>query len=227
MKKHLLLFTFCILSFFQILSQNCNQRLTPNGGTRGQTLTTTISGTQFFNGFGSAPCDPSDVYLFQSSTATTINATSLSIQNDSIRVSWDIPSNAPIGGYDLSLSLYQYSQFSSCLIGPRICYRPLAFGIGTSVISGSVFYDANQDSVFNIGDATLTNRKILLLPENIITLSNDIGGYSFFADTGNHTIIILNGTSFYSVNNDSITVNVDSLNIDELKSITGDVMKSE
>ena len=217
MNKYLLISILGLFIQFHSFGQfQCQQRLTPNGGTRGQTLTTTISGTQFFNGYGSAPCDPSDVYLYQSSTATTIHATSLSIQNDSIRVSWDIPSNAPFGGYDLSLSLYHYSQFSTCFYGPTICYRPQAFSIGRSVISGSVFYDANQDSIFNIGDGTLSNRKILLLPENIITLSNDFGGYSFFADTGIHTIVILNDSSFYSVNNDSITIDLDSSNVDSL-----------
>lgn len=217
MKKYLLITISFLFLHFQSLGQiQCQQRLTPNNAARGQTLTTTISGTQFFNGFGSAPCNPSDVYLYQSSTATTIYATSLSIQNDSIRVSWDIPSMAPIGGYDLSLSLYQYNQFSSCLIGPTICYRPLAFGIGTSVISGSVFYDANQDSIFNIGDVKLSNRKVLLLPDSIITLSNEIGGYSFFTDTGTRTIVILNDSSFYSVSNDTITVNLSLSNLDSL-----------
>jgi len=218
MKKYLLFLIICSNINVQSYGQfgQCQQWLTPNGAARGQTLTTTISGTQFFNGYGSAPCDPSEVYLYQSSTATTIYATSLSMQNDSVRVSWNIPSNAPIGAYDLNLYIYGFTPFGSCLGSPYFCSRPQAFGIGTSIISGSVYYDANQDSVFNTGDGMLSNRRVLILPENIITLTNTIGGYSFFTDTGAHTIVVLPQPSFNSVSSDSININVGNSNIDSI-----------
>ncbi len=216
MKKYLLLFTFCALNFFQILGQNCNRVLIPNQALRNQTLTTSISGTQFFNGYGSAPCDPSEVYLFQSSTATTIHASALNIQNSGTSVLWNIPSNAPAGLYDLILTLYSYTPFNSCTNPPRSCGQLQSFRIGVNSISGSAFYDSNQDSVFNTGDAHLSNQKILLLPDNQFTLTNDSGGYSFLTDTGNHTIIILNKPDFYSVNSDSNIVNISSSNIDNI-----------
>ena len=216
MKKYLLLLTFCALNFFQILGQNCSRQLSPNHALSGQTLTTTISGTQFFNGYGSAPCNPSDVYLYHSSTATTIHASSLNIQNSGTSVLWNIPSNAPNGLYDLNLKLYNYTPFGSCSSIPWDCGQWQYFNIGLKTISGSVFYDSNQDSVFNNNDVNLSNRKVLLLPENKITLTNDSGGFLFFADTGNHTIIVLNDTSFYSVNSDTINVNVSASNIDSV-----------
>ena len=216
MKKYLLLLTFCALNFFQILGQNCSRQLSPNHALIGQTLTTTISGTQFFNGYGSAPCNPSDVYLYQSSTATTIHATSLNIQNSGTSVLWNIPSNAPKGLYDLNLKLYNYTPFGSCSGFPWNCGQSQYFNIGRKTISGSVFYDSNQDSIFNNGDVHLLNRKVLLLPDNKITLTDDSGRYLFLTDTGNHTIIVLNETTFYSVNSDTINVNVSTSNIDSI-----------
>ncbi len=217
MKLKLLVVILLIFQNNQGFGQwSCQEWLTPNTGARGQTLTTTISGTQFFGGFGSAPCSPSDVYLFQSSSATTIHASTLSIQNDSVRVSWNIPGNASIGAYDLYLDLYGYSPFGSCLNGPTNCVRPQAFGVGTSIISGVVYNDDNQDSVFNTIDRGLPNQRVLLLPDNVITLTNSNGEYSFFVDTGVHTIVVLNDLYFYPVNSDSIILNVGSSNIDSL-----------
>jgi uncharacterized repeat protein (TIGR01451 family) len=218
--KKILLFTFIFL-FIQLYvhGQICNQGLSPNQGTRGQTLTTTITNTQLFNGYGSAPCNPSDVYLEHSSTATTIYATSVSIQNDIVHVSWNLPSNAPIGGYDLHLDQYTYHPVNgNCIVGPQTCIRPLAFGIGTVLISGSVFYDSNQDSIFNSVDRNLSGIRVLLMPDSIITFTDNTGMYTFFADTGagNRTIILLNDSLFYSVNSDSVFVQIDSVNIDSI-----------
>ena len=216
MKKYFLIFALCTLNIFQILGQNCNRVLFPNQALSGQILTTTISGTQLFNGIGSAPCDPSEVYLFQSSTATTIHASALDIQNSGTKVLWNVPSNAPTGLYDLFLTLYSYYPSNSCVNPPRPCSQTQAFRIGVNTISGSVFYDNNQDSIFNSGDAHLLNRKILLQPDNQFTLTNDSGGYSFVTDTGNHTISISNESTFYSVNSNSFNVNVGTSNIDSI-----------
>lgn len=213
MKKYVLSLIAFIFTSFNVHSQ-CNQGLSPNQGFRGQTLTTTITNNQLFFGNGSAPCSPSDVYLYHQATSTTIYASTLSINNDSVRVSWNIPSNAPGGIYNLTLQEYIYSTLNgNCLIGPTICYIPQAFGINVSKITGSVFYDDNMDSIYNGIDLLLPQQKLIMLPEGIITFTDANGNYSFFADTGAHTIKILNGIDFYSITSDSIVVNVGQSNV--------------
>jgi uncharacterized repeat protein (TIGR01451 family) len=213
MKNYLLIIFF--ISFALTLSAQCNnQGLSPNSGFRGQTLTTLITNNQLFFGNGSAPCSPSEVYLYHASTGTTINASTLSINNDSVRVSWNIPANAPVGGYDLYLSEWDYSTVNgNCIIGPVQCTTNQAFEINASQITGSVFYDDNLDSVYNGLDVYLPSQKLMLLPDSIITFTDANGNYTFWADTGMHTIKIINSSDFYSVNSDSNNINITSQNI--------------
>jgi len=164
-------------------------------------------------GTGSAPCNPSDLYLRQSSTNTTINATSLVINNDSIRVGWNIPANAPNGVYDLYLEDYAWFSGSCSGFGQISCFIPSAFGIGTSAVSGQVYYDDAQDSTFNVNDLPLPRVRVLLLPDNRMTFTDANGNYSFLVDTGSYTIKLFPPPGFVHVTSDSINVHVDTSNV--------------
>jgi uncharacterized repeat protein (TIGR01451 family) len=164
-------------------------------------------------GYGSAPCNPSDIMLYNSSAGYSIYATSLSVVGDSIHVTWNIPAVAPSGVYDLHLDEYTYDPFNgNCLLGPISCILPQRMGIEVSVVSGIVYFDANADSLFNAGDILLSNRKVLLLPDSIITFTDNTGAYTFFADTGAHSIVFPDDPYFTPFSSDTINLQVGQTN---------------
>ena len=217
MKKSILLICF-LFSVLQGYSQfPCQYGLSPSQGTRGQTLTTTITNNTLFNGNGSAPCNPGEVYLHQNSSGTTIYATSISLYNNSVYVTWDIPANAPAGTYDLNVVFHNTTNYNCDSTAPPMnCLMQNIFGIDVSMISGIVYYDSNMDSVFNSSDILLSSQRVLLMPDSVFTFTNQAGQYSFLAGAGQHTVIILPNTNFYALSDDSLPVNVVNANISNL-----------
>ena len=59
-----------------------------------------------------------------------------------------------------------------------------------SLVTGKVFYDANQNGSFDGDDFVLPNLKICIQPENTCFYSNAEGNYSFQVNADNHTIEI-------------------------------------
>jgi uncharacterized repeat protein (TIGR01451 family) len=215
MKKNLLILFFLFSVFQQARAQfpYCYETLVPNTAFRGQTLTTSITNNQLYMGMGSAPCNPTDVSITRG--ATTIYASTLSVVGDSIYCSWNIPANAPNGVYTMNIDKYNYDPVNgNCFIGPNPCFYQQAFSIGLSKVSGIVYYDANQDATYNTGDVLLNNIKLLMMPDSIFTFTNYLGQYSFLTDSGAHSVILLNDTSFISnVTPDTLNVNVGQVNI--------------
>ncbi len=217
MKKFLLCLVLIVLQLKSFGQFNCYVGLNPDTAFRGQTLTTTLTGAYFYMGYGSAPCQPTDIYLNQISTGTTIYASSFSIVNDSVYVAWSIPMNAPSGLYDLHADLWSYDPFAgNCIVGPQQCVSNSIFGIDVGVISGSVFYDSNLDSVFNSSDIYLSGHAVKLYPDQRWTYTDNNGAYRFLAPQGNYGVKLMSNYYYDFVNADSQAVTLGASNIDSV-----------
>src|SRR3569832_1130663 len=106
MKKPFFVILFCLFHFISGAQWNCFFGLSPGTAVGGQYLTTTVSGYSLYNGMGSAPCNPNDVSLTNTSTGYTITASALNVVNDSIYIDWNIPVSAPSGTYNINAVLY-------------------------------------------------------------------------------------------------------------------------
>ncbi|WP_020529367.1 DUF7619 domain-containing protein [Flexithrix dorotheae] len=58
-------------------------------------------------------------------------------------------------------------------------------------IGGQVFYDVNENGLNDEGELGVSGIKLRLLPENIVTISNDDGNYHFDLPKGNYSIHLI------------------------------------
>ena len=123
--------------------------------------------------------------------------------------------NAPSGLYDLHADLWSYDPINgNCIVGPQQCYSSSIFGIDVGVISGHVFYDSNQDSVYNSSDIYLSGRAVELYPGPRWTYTDNSGAYRFLAPQGNYGVKLMSNYYYDFVNADSQAVTLGAVNID-------------
>ena len=89
-------------------------------------------------------------------------------------------------------------------------------GAGTHYLRGKTFYDANNDSIYNVGDYPLSNQTVQLHPSNLIVYSNINGDYSFLVDTGSYQLAFVpqsNSAFQHAIGPDTLNVNVTNQSI--------------
>jgi hypothetical protein len=213
MKKLILLLSICVFTFDQAFAQFCNTGLSPNTTSSGQTLTTRITNLNYFNGMGSAPCNPNDVYIQSNQNGSIIYATGINYYNDSVTVDWNIPVNAVPGTYALYVTV-DYYQFGACQGLPLMqCYDPNGFGIDVHSLSGKVFFDVNTNGIFDAGDIGVPNQQVRILPDSVTTTTNQNGDYNIFSTNGLHTVQVLPSTQFNVTSTNPQTVNISGTSV--------------
>ena len=186
MKKNIpaLLFMLLIaeLSFAQFT-------INPNNAFRGQTLTVNMSDPNWQLISPSAPTSPYDIY-FQG--GANIYSTSFNIVNlTTLDADFTIPVNVPAGLYSVYVN-YMWPWPS----GP--------FNINGCDGSGFVFFDLNQNGVYNFGEPKVANKQIILQPGNHITYTNTNGNYSFMMPGGSYSVSYVPDTSWHITSSPAI-----------------------
>lgn len=76
-------------------------------------------------------------------------------------------------------------------------------------ISGKVFYDENQNSILDEGEAGVTGHMIKLIPDSLYAISDQNGYFYFRADTGIHNVSYIPYPNWQTTNNEEYNVNLD------------------
>ena len=198
MKKLLLL----ILVFVFVISSGQSQNfisISPSFGARGQTISTTVTGSGFFFTMGSAPSNWGDFYMQKGST--TILPSWVTVLNDDILdVSWPIPANAPIGNYQVV-----WDQFGF------LNYIPGGFNVGDAFVSGTVFHDADSSGAQNGTENPMFNQKVLLLPDSSYSFTNSAGEYTLGTTFGTKDVKIMPSPIWNITTPSPITINVNNI----------------
>lgn len=175
--------------------------ITPNTGIRGQSVSTTVTGTGFFFMTGSAPSIFGDFYMRQNSSYIYPNSVTI-INDNVVTANWAIPANTPTGNYSVTYEEWAWPGF------PNIHNIPNGFTIGDAVISGKVFWDSDSNLVQNGIENGMFNKQILILPDSISTFTQSNGNYNVAVSNGNKYVKVLPGPLWNITTNDSIAVNV-------------------
>ncbi len=199
MKKILLSFFLLATVFIHASAQIVSIR--PDTAFRGQTLTTIITMPFMAFSTASAPYQNTDIYLQQGGTVIYCDP-SYSIMNvygnppftfdDSLHCDFSIPANAPNGYYDVHLLTYDYMGI------PTDNLLTNGFHVGTfaGTIEGDLYFDINQNGVWDGGEPPLVNHRAQVTPGNLTIYSNAAGHYKAYLDTNNYTVSYLPAFSF-------------------------------
>jgi uncharacterized repeat protein (TIGR01451 family) len=195
MKKLLLLVVILFAAAIELSAQVTVVR--PNVGYRGQTLTTTITISQFSPGASSPPLGYQDIYLQQGGTIIyTYNQYSIwtnvyyntgfpfgAVFADSLWTNFDIPVNAPLGLYDVHVVTYDIfggvpSPTDQVLLNGFEVKNP------AGTVEGTVYFDGNQNGIFDVGEFPLPNHWVTSSPSGSLALTDQNGEYILTSDTG-------------------------------------------
>lgn len=195
MKKILLLLHFVVFSKFASEAQIVSIR--PNHALTGTLLPTTITlATGVMQNSTPCPNNGTGIYLQQGATIIYEDfgshqwyyyynmATSTLTWYDSLVVPFRIPVNAPGGYYDVVVITYEYPLLTADtnkLINGFYVEEP------TGTISGTVYFDSNQNGVRDLNEPPMGGQRIQFSPTNDIAFTNNLGEYSYFVDTGTYT----------------------------------------
>lgn len=195
MKKLLLLLTILFAVALELSAQVTSIR--PNIGFRGQTLTTTITISQFSPGASSPPLGYQDIYLQQGGTIIyTYNQYDLwtnvyyntgfpfgAVWADSLYTNFDIPVNAPLGLYDVHVVTYDmFGGFPTPT--DQVLLNGFEVKNPAGTVQGKVYFDANQNGGFDVGEFPLPNKWVTSSPSGGMALTDQNGDYIFTSDTG-------------------------------------------
>lgn len=199
MKKFLLsLFIFCLAasaSYSQALLS-----ITPNYAFRGQSLTTTVTGTGFFFTMGSYPGQwgNSDIFFERNGYYIYPSGWSTVIDDDNVSLNWNILPNAPIGNYVVEWDQFFWNQYQV----------PGGISIGDAFIQGNVFWDSDSSLTQNGAENGMSNQHVMLLPDSISTYTSTTGEYALASTFGNKSVKVI-PTPLWNVT----TLNPVSLNV--------------
>lgn len=215
MKKFYALIILLIAGF--ALSAQTLDSISPNTGYAGQqSLNTNISATNLFQVIMSPNGNIYDIQLRQGANVIPIydfpsqpwsyNLNVIDPNNASAIFS--IPSNAALGSYDLELT-------TTDPFNPGSNLQPYSVGNAFTVvppdgyISGKVYYDLNENGVFDVGETPFVNRTVLLQPGNQNAITDANGDYIFGVPNGNYTISpYLNTNPSYLLTTDTATLSI-------------------
>ncbi|HRI40705.1 MAG TPA: hypothetical protein PLW54_03365, partial [Bacteroidia bacterium] len=104
------------------------------------------------------------------------------VSQDTIRVTFDLPDFTPLGLTPVQVCCSGSAWFC-CISAPLFEVEP-----APSRISGKVYYDANSNGQFDVGELPIGFQKILVDPGPSLTYSSTIGDYSCPASVGQHNV---------------------------------------
>ena len=189
MKKSLLFLLF-IFSIFQAKSQIVS--ISPDTANQAQNLTTTITMVNGTIGFGSPPWQSQDIYLQQGTNYIYSSGLNWFWGNDFGDAYFNIPPNAQLGLYDLHVTTYDNLQNPVYWTLPNSFFvRPYA---GT--IEGDVYFDTNQNGVWDGGEPGLENHKVNISPGNMNIYTDNAGHYKAYLDTNVYTVSYIPNQTF-------------------------------
>lgn len=201
MKKFLLSLLFFSFVAFSGYGQALLS-ITPNYALRGQSITTTVTGTGFFFTIGSAPGQSwnNDLYFHRNGFYIYPSSLSNVLDDDNFVVSWSIPTNAPIGNY-----VVQWDQFFS-----NSYTVPGGINIGDAFVQGNVFWDTDSSQTQNGTENGMINQKVMLLPDSILTYTLPSGNYTVASTFGNKSVKVLAPPMWNVTTPNPISLNVNN-----------------
>ena len=101
------------------------------------------------------------------------------LDSNRAQVLTQISQTMPVGIYDLYLYVGG---------GAYYLYNALEVTVPPSYLTGHIYYDANNNGQFDIGENPIANQKVILNPEGSYSFSNYLGDYSMGSTLGTHTI---------------------------------------
>ena len=79
------------------------------------------------------------------------------------------------------------------------------FGYRTNNITGTIYYDENENKLQDASEYGLGNQKVLLLPDSIVTVTDINGNYSFNVLDGDYTVQVF-PEGYWELSSDSDTI---------------------
>ena len=191
MKKKLLLFISFVLLVQFVTAQVASVR--PNRGYRGQTLTTTITLATGVMQFATPPQGYMDIYLQQGANVIYTYTAYQALTNmyystgfpfgynwyDSLITDFPIPLNASLGYYDVHVITYSGATPVDNVLINGLLVRDIA-----GSIQGNVFFDTNQNGIWDLNEPPLAYQAINIGPNSEIAYSGASGSYIYTGDTG-------------------------------------------
>ena len=156
---------------------------------------------------------PSEITAVVDSSMCTDGSIHLSVNfSETITILWEDGSTTP---YLTNLSPGSYSAIIQDTTGCEIIVNydvPASLSSSNcGTISGTVFYDVNEDCQQELGDISLGNRMVVANPGSHITFTNQNGYYEFHLDPGNYVIEAMNfNTPFHSICNPNYSLILDA-----------------
>ncbi|HNP48162.1 MAG TPA: T9SS type A sorting domain-containing protein [Bacteroidia bacterium] len=169
----------------------------PNSANRAEQLTAVLTGqyAYFFN-------STSPSINFQEANGSfqfNVGAASVTyIDTDHVSMDFVVPPTAPAGFYNVRAGLTALNDSLTLMSGFEI------FGY---VASGRVFLDLDSNGVFNTGEIYLANKRVILLPDSIVTFTDNNGNYFLPVDNGMYTIACVLDSD-WSVTSVPVTQNI-------------------
>lgn len=201
MKKFLLSLLFFSLVAFSGYGQALLS-ITPNYALRGQSLTTTVTGTGFFFTFGSYPNQwgNQDIFFNKNGYYIYPSGSSTVLDDDNVNIDWNIPPTAPIGNY-----VVQWIEpgFNSYTV-------PGGINIGDAFVQGNVFWDTDSSLTQNGTENGMINQQVMLLPDSIMTYTLPSGDYTLASTLGNKSIKVMTSPLWNATTPNPISLNVNN-----------------
>ncbi|MFN8144631.1 MAG: T9SS type A sorting domain-containing protein [Bacteroidia bacterium] len=198
--KKLLLFIPIYLLFSSDLYAQVDA-IRPSNGFRGQTLNTNITITSAMMTSASPPYYNTDVYL--QNGASILNCDNFSLYGgfpftpDSLLATFTLNQSLPPGPYDVHVTTYNFDQWTGSVISvDNVLTNGFIINGSAGIIEGDVYYDANQNGSRDVGEWGLYGKTILLQPQNYTGLTDHLGHYKLYVDTGSYTLTVLPGANF-------------------------------
>jgi uncharacterized repeat protein (TIGR01451 family) len=176
--------------------------LAPVQSVAGRTINFTATSRRLFNGTGTGNISFGYLQKFNQSYyyLTSINV----VDSNTVNFSVNLPTNAPLGSYDLSIYL---SSSSGYHILPS-CFTVVPYD---AFLQGNIYFDINQNGLKDTLEPGLPNERVNILPDSGAGFSSQNGDYSIAVLNGNHTVSWTpTPTSIFQLSSDSAAFSVNN-----------------
>ncbi len=165
--------------------------INPSVGYRARQLSAVITGqnTHFMSG---TPTNGVININFQSVTNPSkffnVQGQNIAVQDSNhVTINFTIPRSMIAGWYNVTVANQD---------GYRWSLLP-GFEIKGTLISGQVTFDVDSNGTYSAGDLPFPNKKVLLLPDSTISITDPLGNYLFSVDSGQYTIEMNTDTDWF------------------------------
>lgn len=192
MRKIILLLTAIVLHSF-VQSQTLVS-VAPNTAIAGTQLTAQITGS----GTSFQSSSPQGFFLEQGlNTVYALLSSAVYTSNQSMSINFNIPPATPPGSYTLQYTYEDPANNGSFLT----LSLPNAVTITAPqlTISGSVYYDYNNNGTKDAGEPGIGGQTIFITPDNQYFYSKSNGDYTIYTNSGNKTIAWQSNATNYTL----------------------------